>query len=78
MPAALGVCAVLASAAHAQASAAETSPTATVATITPLFSPDRLGAEGSLSFTLDFADSHGGVPAPLSRSILRLPVGVTL
>jgi hypothetical protein len=78
MSAALSVCAVLASSAHAQAPAAETSPTATAATVAPLFSPDRLGAEGSLSFTLEFANPHGGVPAPLSRSTLRLPAGVTL
>jgi hypothetical protein len=73
MPAALSVCAVLASSAHAQASAGETS-----ATVAPLFSPDRLGAEGSLSLTLEFADPRGGVPAPLSRSTVRLPAGVTL
>jgi hypothetical protein len=83
LPAALSMCAVLASASHAQAAAtethaAETSATATAATVAPLFSPDRLGAEGSLSFRLEFANPHGGVPAPLSRSTLRLPAGVTL
>lgn len=79
----LSACAALASAAQAQLPAPEThateaSPTATAATVAPLFSPDRLGAEGSLSFTLEFAGPDGGVPAPLSRSTLRLPAGVTL
>jgi hypothetical protein len=79
----LSVCAVLTSTARAQLPAAEVhaseaSQAPTAATVAPLFSPDRLGAEGSLSFTLEFAGPGGGVPTPLSRSILRLPAGVTL
>jgi hypothetical protein len=68
LPAAFSVFAILASPAHAETSA----------TIAPLFSPDRPGAEGSLSFTIEFADARGGVPAALTRSTLRLPAGVTL
>jgi hypothetical protein len=68
LPAAFSVFAILASPAHAETSA----------TVAPLFSPDRPGAEGSLSFTIEFADSSGGVPAALTRSTLRLPAGVAL
>jgi len=68
MPAALSVCGVLVASAHAE----------TLATVTSLFSPDRLRARGSLSLTIQFADPQGGVPAPVRRSILRFPAGLTL
>ncbi len=68
MPVALSVSAVLVASAHAQ----------TVATLTPLLSPDRLGATGALSFTIHYADSAANVPPPMRRSILRFPAGLTL
>jgi hypothetical protein len=68
MPAALSACAVLAASAHAETSA----------TVTPLLSPDRLRARSTLSFTIRFADPSAGVPAPVRRSILRFPAGLTL
>jgi hypothetical protein len=68
IPAALSVSAVLVAPAHAQ----------TVATLTPLLSPDRLGATGALSFTIHYADSAANVPPPMRRSILRFPAGLTL
>ncbi|HLM86033.1 MAG TPA: hypothetical protein VK272_07595 [Solirubrobacteraceae bacterium] len=68
MPAALSACAVLVASAHAE----------TYATITPLLYPDRLGARGALSLTIQFADPGAGVPAPVRRSILRFPAGMTL
>jgi len=68
IPAALSVSAVLVASAHAQ----------TVATLTPLLSPDRLGATGALSFTIHYADAAANVPPPMRRSILRFPAGLTL
>lgn len=68
MPAALSACAVVVASAYAETSA----------TVTALFSPDRLGARGSLSLTIEFGDPHAGVPAPVRRSILRFPAGLTL
>jgi hypothetical protein len=50
----------------------------TSATIIPLLSPARPGASTALGFTLRFADPNAGVPAPLRRSILRFPAGLTL
>ncbi len=53
-------------------------PVATAATITPSLSPDHLGAHASLTLTIHFAGGEFGVPAPVRRSILRLPAGVSL
>jgi len=68
LPAALSVCAVLVASARAE----------TVATVTPLLSPDRLGATGALSLMVQFADPGAGVPTPVRRSVLRFPAGLTL
>jgi hypothetical protein len=68
MPAALGVGAVFVACAHAE----------TFATITPVLSPDRLGATSVVSFTIHYADPSAGVPAPVRRSVLRFPAGLTL
>ncbi len=70
LPAALSVSTVLVATATAHAQ--------TVATITPLLSPDRLGATGALSFTIHYADSAANIPPPMRRSILRFPAGLTL
>jgi len=68
VPVALGVCAMFASHARAETSA----------TITPLLSPERLGARTVLSLTIQFAGPSSGVPTPVRRSILRFPAGLTL
>jgi hypothetical protein len=59
---------VLAASAHADTSA----------TIAPLLAPDRLGARGTLSFTVQFGESGGGVPAPVRSSVLSFPAGLVL
>lgn len=50
----------------------------TVATITPVLSPDRLGAKGALTLTIRYAQDEPGVPTPVRKVVLRLPVGLTL
>lgn len=49
---------------------------ATVATIRPLFAPDRLGASTALTFSVKFSNDQGGVPAPVSKSVVHLPAGL--
>ncbi len=68
--AALALAAVAAAAAHAQP---ETS-----AAITPSLTPDRLGARATLSFTIRYSGGEFGVPAPVRRSVLELPAGLSL
>jgi hypothetical protein len=46
------------------------------ASITAAFHPDRLGATGALTMTLDLAGGAQGDPPPLRRSVLRLPAGL--
>jgi hypothetical protein len=41
-------------------------------------SPDRPGAKGSLTFTIRYTGTGAGIPAPVSRSSLRLPAGLSL
>jgi hypothetical protein len=53
-------------------------PVATSATITPSLSPDHLNAHASLTLTIRFAGGEFGVPAPVRRSVLRLPAGMSL
>jgi hypothetical protein len=65
---ALTICAGLAGGAHAE----------NFASITPSLSPNRLHARASLTFTMRFSGTQFGVAAPLSRSIVRLPAGMTL
>ena len=50
----------------------------TVATITPVLSPDRLAAKGALTLTIRYTEQGPGLPAPVRRVVLRLPVGLTL
>jgi hypothetical protein len=40
------------------------------------FAPYRLGAKATAAISLGFADGPGGVPAPLSGAVLRLPAGL--
>lgn len=48
----------------------------TSATITPTLSPDRLGAQGSLTLTIDFAAGEAGLPAPVRKAVVELPAGL--
>lgn len=65
---ALTICAGLTGAAQAE----------TVASISPSLSPNRLKARASLTFTMRFSGGQFGVPAPVSRSVVRFPAGLTL
>jgi hypothetical protein len=65
---ALTVCAGLTATAQAQ----------TVASIAPSLSPNRLRARASLTFTMRFSGGPFGVPAPVSRAVIRFPAGMTL
>jgi hypothetical protein len=44
--------------------------------ISASFRPDRVGAIGALTVTLDLTDGALGYPPPLRRSVLRLPAGL--
>jgi hypothetical protein len=46
------------------------------ARISASFNPDRLSARGALTVTIDFPVGAAGDPAPLRRSVLRLPAGL--
>jgi hypothetical protein len=76
------VCAALlagqASVVLACATPAHSAPTSTQssATIAALFDPDRLGAMGALTVTIDLAGGALGDPPPLRRAVLRLPAGL--
>jgi hypothetical protein len=65
---ALTLCAGLAGAAQAE----------NFASIAPSLSPNRLHAKAALTVTMRFSGTQFGVPAPLSRAVLRLPAGMTL
>lgn len=65
---AASVCAGLAASAQAE----------TAATIAPSLSPDRLGARAALTFTIRYSEEELGVPAPVRRSVLRFPAGMSL
>ncbi len=49
---------------------------ATVASITPSFAPDRVGASTALSLTIQFSNQEGGIPAPVSHAVVHLPAGL--
>jgi hypothetical protein len=59
----------------AYASSPATAQTGISATISPSFSPDRLGAKGALTVTIRFT-GETGVPSPVRRAILRFPAGL--
>jgi hypothetical protein len=48
----------------------------TGASIRPSLLPDRLGASTALTLAVRFSGGEEGVPAPLSRAVLRLPAGL--
>jgi hypothetical protein len=49
----------------------------TSATIAPSFSPDRLGARGALTLTVDYTGELG-LPSPVRTSVVELPAGLGL
>jgi hypothetical protein len=53
-------------------------PEATTATISPSFSPDRLGAKAAFTFAVHFAGGELGVPSPVRRAVVHFPAGLTL
>lgn len=57
---------------------APAAPAATVSTITPVLSPNRLGAKGALTLTMRYGSLEAGLPSPVRTVVLRLPVGLTL
>ncbi len=54
------------------------SPEATSATFAPTLSPNRPGAKGALTLAVHYTGGVMGVPAPVRRSTLSLPAGLTL
>ncbi len=50
----------------------------TTATIVPSLSPDRLGAHAALTLTIHYSGGELGVPAPVRRSVLRFPAGMSI
>jgi hypothetical protein len=53
----------------------------TSATVTPSISPNRLGVKAALTFTIHYATETpgaSGVPAPVTKTIVRLPAGLDL
>src|SRR5580700_2419210 len=68
---ALTICAGLAASARAQTLATIAPSPETFATITPSLSPDRLGAKGALTFTIQYGGGEFGVPSPVRRSVLQ-------
>lgn len=77
---ALTLCAGLATSAVAQAQPPAQIPLlpTTSATITPSLSPDRLDAKATLTFAIQYAGGAFGVPAPVRRSVLQFPAGMSL
>ncbi len=76
--AALAVCGGPAASAQAEPSTTIAPAPETFATLTPALSPDRLGAHGALTLTIHYTGGELGVPSPVRRAVLRLPVGLTL
>ncbi len=60
------------------AALAPCAPAETSATIIPRLYPDRLGARTVLALTVQFSANGTRVPAPVRRSVLRFPAGMTL
>jgi hypothetical protein len=52
------------------------SQSSTTATITPTLLPDRLGADGALQLIIRYSSDESAVPLPVSRAVLRFPVGL--
>jgi hypothetical protein len=50
----------------------------TLARIAPLLFPDKLGARGALTFTIEYAAARSGVPEPLRHATLMFPAGMSI
>jgi hypothetical protein len=50
----------------------------TVATISPSFSPDRLGAKAALTFTVSYTGGEFEVPSPVREAVVHFPPGLSL
>jgi hypothetical protein len=74
--AALAAATLLIGSLPAQARASQTQETSAV--LTPLLSPNRLGAKGALTITVRYLGGEFGVPSPVRRSVLRLPAGLSI
>jgi hypothetical protein len=48
----------------------------TLASVSPSFSPDRLGASTTFGFDARFSGGEDGIPAPLSHVVVHLPAGL--
>ncbi len=58
------------------ASPVSAAQSSTTATIRPILSPDRLGAEGALRLTINYLSNESAVPLPVSGTVLRFPAGL--
>jgi hypothetical protein len=92
LPIAFTICAALVAPARAEASGAASTtaapgpfsaalvaaaPEPTSATITPSLSSTRPGARGALTLKVHYSGGEHGVPAPVLRSAMSLPAGLT-
>ena len=68
---------LLAPSASAQSSVSPL-PGQTTASITASLSPDRLGANASLTVTIRYGGGEFGVPSPVRKSVLEFPAGLNL
>jgi hypothetical protein len=64
--AAVAVCAALTAGAQA----------ATVASITPSFAPDRLGASTAFTLAIQYSNQEGAIPEPVNHAVVHLPAGL--
>ncbi len=77
----LTICAALVAPVRVNASGAAriaAAPEATSAALTPTLSPNRPGAKGALTLSVQYTGGEDGVPSPVHRSVLSLPAGLTL
>ncbi len=77
----LTICAALVAPVRVNASGAARSaaaPEVTSATLTPTLTPSRPGAKGALTLAVKYTGGVMGVPAPVHRSVVSLPPGLTL
>jgi hypothetical protein len=74
---ALAVCLALTLGGVLLASAPAGAGASTVANLSPSFSPDRLGAPAALTLAIRYRSSQGGVPAPVTHTLVDLPAGVS-
>jgi hypothetical protein len=71
-------CAALTGAFAATAPAADAILEPTTATISPSFSPDRLGAKAAFTFKVHFGGGELGVPSPVRKAVVHFPPGLRM